>query len=497
MGTPKIFARSGSIGLFSLFLFISLVAWAFASPIGSTPDEDYHLASIWCGHGEQADLCSLSTDVDGAVVVPAALTEASGCYAFNPENSADCPLAPSDVTVTTLRSNTEGGYPPVFYWVMSLFASSNLVASIIAMRIFNALLFVTALFLTFRALPPNLRKPLLWGSIITLIPLGIFLIPSVNPSSWAITSAATLWVALTGYFKSSTLKARVTLGAMAIFSAFIGAGARSDAAVYAGIAIVVSIVLSTIEIKRDLKLLILPGALLLIAVAFFFSAGQSSALSPGSSESTSVAPSVGSLLITNIQHLPELWAGAMGTWGLGWLDTAMPGLVWVLSLGLYCALVFSGLAVMSWNKLLALLIIAAGLVVIPLYILMVGKIIVGSGVQPRYIFPLMVMVAGISISSVGKRNVNFTKLQSVVVLVGLVVAQSQALHSNLRRYLTGISGGGTNLDKAPDWWWEIPIGPMWVWALGTISFALAILGCLYLLRSENKVNETIAPIVSL
>ena len=34
-----------------LAAFAALAGWSLASPAGSSPDDDYHLASIWCAQG--------------------------------------------------------------------------------------------------------------------------------------------------------------------------------------------------------------------------------------------------------------------------------------------------------------------------------------------------------------------------------------------------------------------------------------------------------------
>lgn len=43
-----------------LLAIAGLGAWAFASPAGSSPDDDYHLASIWCAQGERDSICELT-----------------------------------------------------------------------------------------------------------------------------------------------------------------------------------------------------------------------------------------------------------------------------------------------------------------------------------------------------------------------------------------------------------------------------------------------------
>src|SRR5262249_39476838 len=87
--------RGQSVGrlkvLGAVCLFVAFGGWAVASPVGSSPDEDYHLVSVWCSHGERAGICESPT-ADSAVV-PAALLSAS-CFKFQPMQSAACQRQP-------------------------------------------------------------------------------------------------------------------------------------------------------------------------------------------------------------------------------------------------------------------------------------------------------------------------------------------------------------------------------------------------------------------
>ena len=38
-------------------LLAALLAWGVSSPPGSSPDEDYHMGSIWCAGGIEAGVC--------------------------------------------------------------------------------------------------------------------------------------------------------------------------------------------------------------------------------------------------------------------------------------------------------------------------------------------------------------------------------------------------------------------------------------------------------
>lgn len=60
---PALIAASGV----AAFL-LALVAWAFASPVGATPDEDFHLVSTWCGGGLRDGACEAGTDATSRTV---------------------------------------------------------------------------------------------------------------------------------------------------------------------------------------------------------------------------------------------------------------------------------------------------------------------------------------------------------------------------------------------------------------------------------------------
>ena len=51
------------LALAPVLAFIALLAWAFASPIGAGPDDDYHLVSSWCAGPTAAETCA---PVEGA-----------------------------------------------------------------------------------------------------------------------------------------------------------------------------------------------------------------------------------------------------------------------------------------------------------------------------------------------------------------------------------------------------------------------------------------------
>jgi hypothetical protein len=484
-GTPR---RLGvrsllPIILIPLLALTALVAWGFASPVGASPDDDYHLASTWCGSGSVTDMCKPGAD-DDERRVSVDIERSAVCYAFNAEQSAGCQGAGfgddlSERLASTDRGNFDGSYPPVFYFVMSAFAGDDLQTSALSMRIANSVLFVALVTGLFLLLPAARRATLLASIAISIVPLGIFLIPSNNPSSWAILSAGTLWIALIGYFETTGVR-RVTLAGVALLSTIIGAGARADSAIYAVLAIGAVLIIKFRPSRRFLLAALVPLALIVPAVLIFFTSRQSSAATSGL-DPNFVRPDYSQfqLVVDNLVQVPSLWFGVFGTAGfrtsgLGWLDTVMPAVVSFAALGAFVALVTLGFAAPSRRKTLAALYAFALLVLIPWAILYQSHTVVGDGVQPRYLIPLVVLFAGIALLHPSGREIRITRGQLFAVTAALAVANAVALHYNIRRYVTGTDVSGGNLDSRIEWWWSIPVSPMGMWAIGSVSFAVMI-----------------------
>ncbi len=459
--------------LVPLSVLAALVAWGVSSPPGSSPDDDYHMASIWCAQGIEPDRCEEGT-TEAARRVPAELVDWVVCFKFHPDTSAACPFDPEDLTNTKRGNWFVSGYPPLFYGTMSVLVTDDVSTSIILMRSTNALLYVGILTGLFFLLPRSQRSPLLWGAAITVVPLGLFLIPSVNPSSWAVLSASGLWVAAWGFFRARGWR-KWALAAMAALLLVIGAGARSDAAVYGGLALVVAAVLSASRTRGFLRDLALPVALAVVAVLFFFSGGQSAVVA-GDTAVTDAALPLSTMVFVNAKQLLELWAGVFGLWGvggLGWLDTTMPGIVWVSAMIVFAGVVFWGLRRGRARKWIALSGVALSLVVVPMYILLHDGVVVGQGVQPRYIYPLVIILAGVALVGLPASALGLVRVQLVFTAVALSAAASVALHVNLRRYITGLDNQTFNLNNAIEWWWNVPVSPMAVWLGGSAAILLA------------------------
>lgn len=451
-----------------LLLFATLAAWAFSSTVGSSPDDDFHLASIWCGLGLREGLCEESGDVSTRLV-PAALVDVA-CFAHYPAVSGACWSPESTGLAEATWLNTAGLYPPVFYAVMSLFAGQDIQISVLAMRLFNSALAVAFITTVFFALPRHIRPALIVSALVATVPLGLFVLASTNPSSWALLSAATVWIALYGAFRT-TGRRQTALCILAIAGAVFGAGARGDAAAFAVFGVVISLVLG---VKRGRAMLVPSIAAAVIVVGsglFFLTTGHGSVVGTGM-EAGESGPLSSADHISNLLGIPGLWLGAFGATALGWFDTDLPSLVPVLAFGAYCASIAIGVRVVGGRRSLALAMAVAALVVVPFVLLAQSGYLVGYNlVQPRYTLPLLIILLGVAALS---RRAEFEWSVARVLIFGaaLSVAVSASLHINISRYTQGSDRPSIDPGADAEWWWSVAPPPMAVWIIGSLAFTL-------------------------
>lgn len=451
--------------------FVTLVAWSLSSAVASSPDDDFHLASIWCGAGIREGLCELPAPYTQEAhpeyrMVPGEIPDAT-CFAFDSDDSADC--WDSDVSGMTMvhRANADGLYPPLFYLAMSPLATEDVMGSVVAMRIVNSAFAVGFLTLVFFALPRRLRPPLLLSLLATSVPLGLFVFASTNPSSWALLSAATVWICLYGSMMTDSVRRRRLLVGLAVAGAVIGAGARADAAIYAVFGVGLALLLGWRRARSSMLPTV--GAMVIVAVValFYVNAGQSGAAINGLT--TDAPPLTSGQHMMNFLGVPGLWAGMLGNWGLGWLDTQLPTAVWVLTLLVLGGVLLVGMAGFTWRRTVAVVGALAALWLVPFILLATSHAVIGTQVQPRYVLPLLIIAVGVATASPLVDRL-WTGSRVALIGVALSIAAAVALHFNIRRYTTGLDVSAIDPGYAAEWWWPVAPSPMAVWVMGVLGF---------------------------
>ena len=474
---------------------VTLLSWALASPPGSSPDDDYHLASIWCARGA-SEHCGLVPGDPTSRVVPWEVN-AVACFAFHSETSAACQQG-MDTLPDAPRShgNWNGGYPPVFYYVMSFLVTDRLGTSVLLMRGLNAVITIGTIAGLAWLLPRRLRTLVTVPLLITAVPLGVSLFASTNPSSWTVLGVAAFWPALYAAFETKGRRSVLLQGA-AILAMLLAAGSRADGCLFIVMAVALVLMLRLRAVPSHPWVLVTCLVCVVVPVLFFVGAGQSSALTNGLGPAPPPAPGappvtwVG-LAVTNLQALPTLWFGSLGYGNmglLGWLDTSFPGLVGFLATSVWVVVVFGSWRVMSTGKAMALGLVGLALVVYPVVVLGRSGMTVGSGFQPRYELPLLVLLAGLSLLRVDRSAARYSVFQLGVLVTSLVVAHTIALFTQIRRYVTGLDVSGLDLDRAREWWWHGPLSASAVWTTGSASFAVV---CCLLLIGAARAREDVA-----
>jgi hypothetical protein len=465
---------------------LTLSAWAVSSPIGSSPDDDYHNVSIWCGQGFRDGLCEEGPN--GGSVVSETLRANYLCFSSRPENSGAC--EPSEIFAETTRVNI-GENPRIFYWAMSWFAGPDIAPSVIGVRIANSVIVALLFAFTILSLPLRLRRIPLISLLVTSVPLGMFIVPSTNPSSWGYSALLVLFPVMVALASTEKWRDRWVLGLLAIIALLMTAGSRADSALYAMIAIATALFI-TVNLKNLKREFIWVGlAFAGIGAYLFLSSGNTAVVLGGGPGGGLTFPSLRGTFY-NLLRLPDLIVGAFGSWGLGWLDTPLPSSVWAVTFGIYCALVFGAIRYFSPKQSIALAFVFVSLVSIPMLALHASGLVVGQFVQPRYLLPLLGLMLAVALfRESNSSGLKLSRGQVWLIGFGLIVTNSISLHTNLRRYLTGLDGSQINLNRDIEWWWfQAPADGSWFvlspnsfWIFGSVAFAVFLVA-IWKLREE-------------
>jgi hypothetical protein len=195
-----------------------------------------------------------------------------------------------------------------------------------------------------------------------------------------------------------------------------------------------------------------------------------------------------SALYNNLLRLPVFIMGALGVprsmGDLGWLDVQMPELVSGLVLFTASGVILFSFKGRSRYELSALTICIFALLLTPITMLYLDNAIVGELVQARYVLPLILLAVGVLTSGVQTDRSEFLPRKfRIIGGLFLSIAYAVALHTTMRRYITGNDVSDWNLNNNLEWWWTAGPPPMTLWFLGTGSFVFLIT---YLMKNIGR-----------
>lgn len=500
-GTP---ARSRYLlaVLLVVAVIVASLAWVVSSPVGSSPDEDFHVGSMWCPPPVDESGCVLSEE-DGktAVMVPqTAARRFVTCYVLNSNASARCTLEASDDVAAPTSRWDDGNYPWGYYQFAHLFVQHSTNRAVLALRAFNALLAIGLLGAIIALADSGLRRAISVALTVAWLPMGFYFIAGMNPSSWAMTGTFAFASALLASTRSEGRR-RVGLVACALAGAVLACTSRGDSAFF------LFVITVALAFAVPLSRRIVPEACLACvasALGIWVMSRTNVAASHLASGSDVSGESWWHIMYLNVSALPDYLRGFVGyLFGPGWNDVSYQGTVSSGASLVVVALLAWSLRSLSWRRVLSALVVAGAITGVPVVIGVRGHFSNVEVYQPRYMLPLFAVFLLMLLapspardeggSSLGSRPFRVPQGVAGRVGTGLVAAvwaltNARALYLIIERYAFGRTAHGMpidlstrNLSDGNEWWWpNAPVGPMAVWVIGALAGFVAIALAAYL-----------------
>ncbi|MGI9029547.1 MAG: DUF2142 domain-containing protein [Ilumatobacteraceae bacterium] len=476
--------RTGlTVAIASVALFLVGAAWSLSSAVGSSPDDGFHLTSIWCSPTAPGDACDRvgpgPEPRTGLFLVPERISDdALDCFRFVPDESAACADATTraGAAMVGTRGN-DGAYPSGFYSVLGLLVMDSVGFSVVAMRLLAWCVCCAVIGASVFAADRALRPALITAVLVTSVPLMVFISASTNPSSWAVAGSTAFFFAALAGLRAPSRGTTFMAAGIAGTAALIALISRPDGGLWLSIGAVAAL---SIHYRRAREfdgrgLALVTAAFAAGAFLVLFTSSSSIAQRGLNIEGLPSRPFF-EVLFYNLSEVPTLWIGSLGTWALGWLDTPMPALVPTAMIGVYAGAVTIGIAQPDRRNVRSLLFLVTAAVAVPLYLHASDGSVVPQGIQARYILPVlpMVVVAAL-VRSHDAAPIRFTRRQSITGCAAVAIAHSLALHANIRRHVSGQDIDRFNLgDDVEWWWWSGAPSPMLVWCIGSVAGGVVI-----------------------
>lgn len=494
------------VGLSTVGLTVALLCWAFASPVASSPDDDLHIANVYCIHDattcrsddwswpwqppawaasptdrkgpEYAGAYDVYSDLwqySSPRELPCYVSNGQSWYAPDPSVAATCLNGEDRMNNRPSTLDQLGYYPNFYYRLLSVFARSTIRESVATWRVLNVALAVIMVSVSVLLTNRYYRRTVTMAALIASVPLGLFLMSSINPSAWLlIGSASFLGPAVTQLRVAARLNWQTAgrVAFMALCLVMMVAG-RSEGPAHAGVVVLVALILG---LKASRRVWVFPAGLTTVAVLL----GAGVVYNSGTAKFQSVTQVVtdgiarGSLW-DSLLTAPSFFFGSDAI-RLGWLDVVPPATAIIASQAAFWGAAVLGLAVMFWRKGLAIALVAGILLTGPA-LLVAG----GSQTPPtRYFLPLVYMLAFALLFPRWNHHLpRWQPAQWLALGAAVVLANSLSLLYLTVRYVSGLGAGTTN-PKAlaaagtPAWWWGGWLDPFTNWLVGSLAFAVAV-----------------------
>jgi len=416
-----------------LYVLVSGMMWAAATPLAGVPDEPSHVVyAAATVRGTSGEVVPADSDRRALVsyAVPGWITSLPNkpdwpCFAAPRYTTADCQsaLTESGDSAPTLTSVSR--YQPIYYWIVGIpTISMTGSGALYAMRAMSVALATLLIGLGLASAAPRRRPWLSIGVLVAFTPMVAFLIGGINPNGAEIVASIGLAVAILGVADESPTTRRIwfQVASISILGSYL-AWARPyswlNLVVVAGVTLMLNrrsvgaCVRSRPSAATAIGLSISVATLTAVAYDVLIQGPLRSTLQAGQRQAHPRAP-FGEILATVVEKSGGFLADTIGRFG--WLDHTVPWplqIVWLMFLG--------ALVAMAWtvgqqgDRLPLFAIVAGSVFVVPVAVMWIAF---GSpwGYQARYALPLVVLVGISSVFVLGLRGVkNFQWLHRAIL----------------------------------------------------------------------------------
>jgi len=483
-------------------LLVAVCAWAISSPPRSTPDEILHIANIWCANSPDGVQCLEKTRN--------AAGEQIGVFGYRPDSCfwRDATLAAScadsrGTSSTFLLMQSETYYHPLFQKTMNLFVGQDGSISILLMKLINVAIFSGLLMTLIAFAPVSVSRGALSAISLTISPLSVWLIASINPSGWGISGLALIWAYLIWVGKLIRSRRGATPRTTLLFCAVTGlvislvlaVGARQDSMLFA---IFILATISICEIAdvffsksvRTLRYI----ATVFLAVAgmlvflIWFTSGFGFSVSRTWEPLNPSGPSLSIWFTSWLTHFPLPFLDAYGYGGLGENEIRVSIMTTITSL----LVLGGGLAFAaqrgSWRQLTSLAILGLSFLAMLWFASLEMDL---YNVPGRYVIPLFPAIVGTYIYYSRSEVQFFDVLRLRHIAIGMLgIVNALSLYAVVERYSAGSSAGLRVIPvRFDEWWWDfLPIGPNGVVVMGSVSWVVFLVYAFRFL-DQRKLRE--------
>jgi hypothetical protein len=476
---------------------MTLAAWSMGSAVGSSPDEDYVLTSIWCGTDGNPPYCRKDPDRYWGMILPIMAAEPQLCYVRTSQDiSAKCQEGIYNQEISTELLN-RGLNPDRYFDVQRSFVGADVESSVVKMRLLNSFL-AAVLIISTSAFFWKKNSELLLAWLAVIAPVTSYFIASVNTSSWNLIGVTIFAITFFSALRNrKDLMLSVPAGAAALFAVWFTNSSRYEGK-YVILLLAATIFYSEFAPKNLrltkktalISLAILP-IIYLIYNYFADVYGRVNIFDDPRVEVTEgITTTANDLLLQNFVNLPRFIMGFFGGWGLGWFELELTHTVWLFT---FQAFLLTTVFALRKSSNAHRLIFGALFTMMCIAILYANQQTfskVGNVIQPRYFLPFFL---GIVIIAAANKTERYPNSLVVTVAILATISNSIALRDTIRRYTTGqdvfIS---KSLNSPIEWWWQFGPQPETVWLAGTLAFA-ALWAILIYDRNKEELNAPNSP----